>query len=345
MDLNDEEFKVFEKEGLAFLRTLDFTPIGYFPYEHFSDASGYLKPSPPFRIPTKTMVEIVKGSPTPESIDGFYKLAKDSLANLMIIICPKRFTDLSQGIQNQINRSRIEFFDQEMIEAALKEKKISKSTIQEYSELYDIVGAPLLAAALPNIAQQKIPEEMKEHVERLGLKPWQVFEAAVFSVFHYCFNCATQKLGEECLFEHEPEGIVVIGDALRFALIYECKSAKESYTMTADHELRYKDYIQKKTNEIRVLHGATLKYFAVIAPEFSGDIHERREKIFSDTQVLTIFLPASVLSSLGTWACKLPSDIKRLIDLKSIFKLDEDIVMKSTVENYIKEFERNIRRR
>lgn len=341
MKVSDEEFKAFEKEALAFLRVLGFTPVGYYPYEYFSDVSGYLEPSPPFKIPFKTMAEIVRTTPTRESIEGFYKLAKDSLAHRMVMISTESLTDLKPEIQDQIDKLRIEFFDRETILTALEEKKIGKSTILEYSELYDIFGAPLLAAALPNIATQKIPKEMKDHAQRQRLEPWQVFEDAMFSVFHYCFNYTTQKLGEECLFEHEPEGIVLIGDAQRFALIYECKSAKKSYSMTSDHELRYEDYITGKIERIRILNGAALKYFLVIAPEFSGDISERRERIFRKTNVLVIFMPALVMSTLGIWACKLPSDIKKLIDLRSIFRLDEEIVSKATTENYIKEFERN----
>lgn len=343
ISLSNEEFKAFEKEALAFLRTLDFTPSGYYPYDYFSDITGYMKPVPPFRIPIKTMVEIVKSTPATEQIEGFLNLAKASLANRMIIISPKHFPSKTQ---NHINKLGIEFFDREMILATLKEKEISKSTIQKYSKLYDIVGAPLLAAELPRIAQQAIPKEMREDVERLELEPWQVFEQAVFSIFHYCFSYTTYKLGEECLFEHEPEGIVIVSKQKEcFAFMYECKSAKKSYTMTSDQELRYKDYIEKKIDAIHNLHAATLKYFVIIAPKFSGDIGERREKIFRDTQVLPIFIPASILSSLGKWACKLPSHIKRLIDLKPIFRLDEKTVSKATLENYIKKFEKETRKR
>lgn len=342
MKLSEQNFKSFEKEALAFLRTLGFTPSGYYPYEHFSDISGYLKPSSPFRIPTKTIVEIIKSKPTVESIAGFVNLAKASLANRMIMISLKPF---SQGMQNQITKLGIEYFDRETILAALKEKEIGNSTIQSYSKLYDIVGAPLLAEELPKIALQKIPKEMKENVERLELEPWQVFEQAAFSIFHYCLSYTTYKLGEDCLFEHEPEGIVIVNDPERFALLYECKSAKKSYTMTSDHELRYKDYIRKKVCDINVLHGAALKYFVIIAPDFSGDIGERREQIFRETQVLPIFIRASVMSSIGKWSCELPSHIKRLIDLKTILRLDEKIVSEVTFDNYVKDFEKRNRNR
>jgi hypothetical protein len=344
INLKDEEFKAFEKEALTFLKTLNFTATGYYPYDYFSDISGYIKPTPPFKISTKAMAEIVRTSPTVTSLDGFHKLAKDSLARLMIMICPNSLTDLSTEIQSQVERLGIEFFDRQTILKILEEKNISKSMIEESPELYDIMGPPLLAAALPMVALQKIPTEMEEYVKRLDLKPWQVLEDIVFSIFHYCFNYPTQKLGEERLFEHEPEGVVVIGDTQRFSLMYECKSAEKQYVMTSDHELRYKDYILKKANTIRVLHGAELKYFVIIAPEFGGDIAKRRENAFRDTQVLAIFMPASVFSRLGSWACKLPSDIKKLIDVKSIFKLEEKVVSMDTVQKYIDEFEQNRKR-
>jgi hypothetical protein len=33
INLKDEEFKAFEKEALTFLKTLNFTATGYYPYE------------------------------------------------------------------------------------------------------------------------------------------------------------------------------------------------------------------------------------------------------------------------------------------------------------------------
>jgi hypothetical protein len=342
INLEDGEFKLFEKEALAFLRTLNFTATGYYPYDYFSDLSGYIEPTPPFKISSKVMVEIVKGVPSITLLDGFNKSAKDSLSRIMILICPFSITDFSAEVQSYIERLGIEFFDRQTILKTLKEKKISKSVIDGSPELYDIVGPALLASALPEVALQKIPAEMEEYVKKLGLKPWQVLEDIVFSIFHYCFNFPTQKLGEERLFEHEPEGIVVIGDApQRFSIMYECKSAEKKYTMTSDHELRYKDYVHKKANSIRILQAAELRYFVIVAPEFGGDVAERRQKIFSDTQVLTIFMPASVLSKIGLWACKLPNDIKKLIELKSIFKLEENIVSMDTVQKYIDSFEIN----
>jgi len=336
---DEEEFKAFEKTALGFLRTLGFTPTGYYPYPHCSDVSGYLAPSPPLKVPTKTMAEIVKDAPTRVSIEGFHKLAKDSLAERLILVCRVHLTDLDPDVQSLVDKLGIEFFDETTISEELEKRKIGKTELQAYSKLYDVVAPLALAEALPEIARQKIPDAMKEYVEKLGLKPWQVFEQAVYSVFHYCFGYTVRKLGEECLFEHEPEGLVIVGETLPFAMIYECKTAQQSYVMTSDHELRYKDYIRAKIDRVKIMEKATLKYFVIVAPEFSGTVGERRERIFKDTQVLAIFMTADTLRSIAKWASKFPNDIKRLIDLREIFRLDEETVSDSSVTGYMKKFE------
>ena len=343
--MSDDDFRAFEKTALAFLRTLDFTPVGYYPYPHGSDVSGYIKAAPPFRVPAKAMAEIVRATPTRGSIEGFHKLAKNSLAERVILICQMSLSDLATEVQSLIERLSIDFFDQATISAELVKKNVSRSDVQSYSKLYDVVAAPLLAEALPEVARQKIPETMREYVERLGLKPWQVLEQAVFSVLHYCFSLTVRKYGEDYLFEHEPEGVAIVGDVPSFAFIYECKSAGESYTMTAQDELTYIDYILKKKEKVRVLERSELKYFVIVAPDFSGDVRDRRDKIFKETQVLVVFLRADVLRSMSEWACSLPSNLKRLIDFRDVFNLEEVVVSQGSVESYTKKFEEENRGR
>jgi hypothetical protein len=337
--LSDEEFKPFEKMALAFLRTLGFTPVGYYPYSHASDISGYLEPKPPFKVPVKAMVEIVRKLPTPASIEGFHKLVKGSLVERSILICQKPFTELSPDAQSLVERLSIEFFDQVTISAELERKRISDSQVQSFSKIYELVGAAALSNALPEIALQRIPDTMREDVDRLRLKPWQVFEQTVYSIFHYCFNLTVKKFGEDCLFENEPEGVAIVGDIGSFAFIYECKSAAQSYTMTSDHELRYIGYIREKRQKVNVVERAELKYFVIIAPDFSGDIKERREKIFKETQVLVVFLPAEILRIFSEWASELPSNLKRLVDFRDVYTLNEVVVSKESLKSYFKKFE------
>jgi hypothetical protein len=88
-----------------------------------------------------------------------------------------------------------------------------------------------------------------------------------------------------------------------------------------------------------VLERSELKYFVIVAPDFSGNIKERRERIFKKTQVLVVFMPAEVLRLLSEWVCPLQSNLKRLVDFGDVFRLDEVVVSKERVGSYIKKFE------
>jgi hypothetical protein len=343
--LSDEEFKPFEKTALAFLKVLGFTPVGYYPYPHASDISGYLEARPPFKVHVKAMAEIARIPPTRASVEGFHKLVRGSLADRAILICQTPLAQLGSDAQLLVEKLGIEFFDQVAISSELEKRNVSKAEVQTASKIYDVVGPAALVKSLPEIALQKIPDGMREAVERLQLKPWQVFEQAVYSTFHYCYNLSVKELGEEALFEHEPEGLAITEGLPSAAFIYECKSAGKSYAMTSDHELRYIDYIVDKKKKTEVLERSELKYFVIVAPDFSGDIEERRERIFKRTQVLVVFMRAEILCLLSQWVCPLQSNLKRLVDFGEVFSLEEVVVSKERVESYIRKFENTQRTR
>jgi hypothetical protein len=168
----------------------------------------------------------------------------------------------------------------------------------------------------------------------------------VFVAFARCFNYPTQKLGREVLFEHEPEGVVTIDRRReRYCILYECKSAAESYELSSDHVFRYIDYIEKKIEEAPIMYGCELEYFMVIAPEFSGDFGTRRQKIFSKTNIMPVFIKAQTFSRIAGWVYSIPPDVRKLVDLKSIFIITEDIVSDDTIEEYITEFEKKYRKK
>jgi hypothetical protein len=286
------------------------------------------------------MAEIVRGTPTSASIEGFHKLAKNSLAERLILICQTPLSNLARELQSHIERLGVDFFDETIVSTELAKKNVSESDVQDYSKLFNAWGAQLLADALPEVALQRIPESMREDVEKSGIiKAWQILEHAAYSVFQHCFIYTVEKWGGERLFENEPEGLVVVGDKASYAFIYECKSAAKSYAMTSDHEERYIGYIRDKKPKIERVQRSELKYFVIIAPAFSGEIGERRERIFKETQVLVIFLPAEVLRILGKWAYGVPNNLKGLVDFAEVCKLNELIVSKESVESYIKKFE------
>jgi hypothetical protein len=343
--MNEKKFKKFEKEVLTFLMHLGFKVVGFYVYPYYTDILGYMKLEPPFTVPIRVMVEIVRGKPTEGMVEGFTKLSKDALSERALIFSAVPKTELDQKTASILDKYRIEFLDIKQVREAIAKYAPGILTATEKKKLYDVFSAPMLARNLQDIALQIIPKDISSTVDELGLRPWQVFEQAVFSIFHYCFNFTVRKYGEDSLFEHEPEGVVIAHGNPPYAFIYECKSAKQSYRMTAQDELTYKDYIKKKTDEISALEKVDLKYFVILSPNFAGDIDRRRESIFSETQVLPIFMPANILSIFGLWACGLPNDVKILIDLRNFFSLQESRVSIRSTKHFINVFENRTRRR
>lgn len=343
--MSEERFKRFEKEVFAFLSELDFSVGGYYTYQYYTDILGYLKPRKPFTIPTRVMVEIIRGSPTPALLESFAKLAKDSLSERALVFAETPRKSLKAATIAILEKYRLEYLDVEQVANSIAEQEQARFTAAEIKKITDVFSAPILAKNLSEIAMQRMPKQIERTATDLGLKPWQVFEQAVFSIFHYCFSFTVRKYGEDSLFEHEPEGVAITNNDPASAFIYECKSSGKSYKMTAQDELTYKDYIKRKKEEISVLDRAHLKYFVIISPDFAGDIMTRREEIYKETQVLPIFLLAKDLSVLANWACDLPNDVKKLIHLDSIFSLEECIVSRRKIDSYIKEFENKTRRR
>ena len=330
----NSDAREFEKEALSFLRSIQLAVVAYYPYDHCSDIIGYLQSQSPFTIRSRVVVEILKTRPSASMVESFGKFCRDSNAERTIILSQYRIADLDEETRAQISESRIDYLDRERIAQFIKESgELGASlTPEEYAPV-------AYARSLPELSSQVIPERMRKTASQLGLEAWQMFEQGVSSVFEFCFGFTVNRLGKETLFKHEPEGLVLVQNQSNFAFIYECKTAGESYQMSADHELRYRDYIQEKKAYVKCLHNFELQYLVIVGPSFAGDVKKRRQSIHQKTGVLTIFLPARVLSELAAWACGLPGQVKRLIDLRQIFMLSEDEVSMETARKYMRDFE------
>ena len=331
--------KEFEKIVFTYLKRLGFNFIGYYPFTDFLDAIGYIKPPVPFKIPIKTTVEIKYGLLPKITIERFYKISKDALADKMIIFSSLKYADLPIETKSLLSTYKIEFFgNEDLIEFASKEK-IDDKSIKYYEKIPDIFSPFKLAGFLPALSRQIIPAEIKDKINELGLEAWQVFEESVYSIFLQCFNYDVKQLGSSTLFKKEPEGIVVTNGVMPFSFLYECKSSSTKYKMSADDERAYKEYINKKKEEIKGLYKTELKYFVIISPDFDGDLILRRDNIYSSTNVLVIYIKSETLRLLAQWAFKIPPSIKNLINLTEIFKMSEVIVSDNLVKNFIKGFE------
>jgi len=330
----------FEKLAHSFLNAIHLEVFGYYPYDHCTDILGYLPPQAPFKQRFRVMVEILKTKPTMSIIESFNKISRASEIEHVMVLGEYNIDALDPNTKAAILEFRIEYLDKKSIAEFVRKSGEPSETLA----LEDF-GAPALSKYLEELSKQEIPDVMKKTAEKLDLQAWQIFEHATYSIFQFCFGYTVQKLGSEKLFEHEPEGVVLVQDHVGFSFIYECKTARESYHMTSDHGIRYCDYIEKKKPYVKYLYNCELQYYVIIAPSFSGNIRERREQIHQRTNVLAVFLPSRLLSELAIWACALPSQVKRLLDLREIFKISDTEVSEKSVRDYMQNFEERTRHR
>lgn len=337
--------KELEQKALQLLNGLGFNIVGYYPYDSVIDIVAYLEPRAPFRNKTKVIVEIRTDEPTPENIDGFFKLGKNTLVEKMILFTVEQFEKLTREVQSLISKSKIEYFDERTLDKILEEAKAKTLDISQLTNACDVFSAKRLSEALPDLARQITPNDIRSYFPQR--QAWEILEDAVFAIFNFCFGYETRQLGSQSLFEHEPEGMVVCSSKSggHFGLIYDCKSSKSSYKMTKQDELTYIDYIKKKKIEMRSLCNCELQYFLIISPKFSGDLDKRRDAVYKATSILLFFIEAMTLRDVALWAFKLPNKLKPLIDISEFLLPREIIVSDKTVAKYIQDFNKRQRTR
>jgi hypothetical protein len=329
--------------AVSYLRSLGISIVGYYPYDHATDIVGFLKLPLPFKLPLKVVAEIAKSSVTVDAIDGFSKLAKNSLAEKVLLLAPSELDKLDPDAKKKLESERIEFVGKKDITVFSKTTTQSLAK-QEYERIRDVVSPNKLIKELPTFAKQVVPEDIQKMFGEPKLEAWQLLEEAVYCTFRYGFSYSVRQLGKEALFKNEPEGVVTTGGPSQFALIYDCKSSSTKYTMSADDERTYVGYVAKKKKEVMSLDHCELKYFVIISPDFFGDAELRRENILKETQVLLVLIKADTLRKLGLWAADVPPDLKSLIDLRDVLT-KEVIASCRTIDNYIKSFDKKYQKR
>lgn len=342
--MSQSNLKDLEQKVLKMLSSLGFNIKGYYPYDSVIDIVGFFEPRAPFKNSTKVLAEIRIDEPTVESVDAFFKLGRNTLAEKMILFTMKEFDILTPETQSLISRLKIEYFEARGLDKILQEVEASVEAITKITSACDVFSAKRLSEALPDLARQVIPEYIARDLPQQ--QAWEILEDAAFAIFNSCFRYETKQLGRQSLFENEPEGMVVCPSKGRsFGLIYDCKSSKSSYRMTKQDEQTYIDYIKEKQTEFRSLYNCELQYFLIISPEFSGDLEQRRNAIYQATGVLLFFIKATTLKEIALWAYKLPNKLKGLVDISKVLLPNEIIVSDQTITEYIEEFDRTQRRR
>jgi len=184
---------------------------------------------------------------------------------------------------------------------------------------YEALSPYLILRALPSLAANVVPDDIANACGGICLPAWQLLEEGVFFFFSQMLMLETIRLGSGCLFEQEPEGIVLVDRDLHpFALLYECKARAKGYEISADDVLRYREYIRLKRHEIQVRYHLRLTHFVIVSSEFRGDYMKKVEDLGSDGTVICL-ATAWGLMHLYDEARKLDFPRLKLIDLHRIF--------------------------
>ena len=184
---------------------------------------------------------------------------------------------------------------------------------------YEVLSPYLLLRELPELASNRVPDQVLKACGGTPLEAWELLEEGVFFFFRQILMLQTIRLGANALFKQEPEGVVLVNrDYNPFAFIYECKARDDGYKMSADDALRYKNYIKKKRQEVRVRYNLPLTHFLIISSSFNGDIETRAADIGCEGIVLCL-LSADYMKSLYDRIRTLPFPDIHLIELHRLF--------------------------
>lgn len=322
-----------EANTLRILKSIDFQVTGYYRYEHAINLVGYLKQPEPFTIPTKMAVEIAKGSLNRESVESFAKFGNNVLAQKLAIFHEQDFDNLNGDVKSTISAFKIDYLGGETLRKALSKSTVTQEEARRYRNSLDILSPKRLVEALPELSHQKIPNDIRS-ILGSKFKAWEIMEDAVFAAFSHCLGYETRKLGHEKRFEPEPEGEVATLNQPPFAFLYDCKSARDVYSMSKDDERAVIGYVDNKKGEITARYRCELRYFVMVGPDFNGRFDLRRDSVHNKTNVILVFIKAEALRNLSLWAYNLPPRYKGVVDLREIFKIGEKIINEQIVEAY-----------
>ena len=330
-----------DESVMAYLTGNGFKVKSYLRYTDHSDIIGQFKSPPPFSVPINTFVEVSTGAPNADAIDGLYNQARNAECTTIVLVV-EDIHKLPLGGSALASKLGILLWDQNNLVLG------PGTNLGEASRTLEAVSTSGLIRALPDLAKQIIPQHVSSAINDPSTQAWEVFEDAVYAAFKSGFGYKVKKYGKESLFESEPEGLVVTNGLPidRFAFIYDCKSAHDKYTVDSQDESKYIEYIQNKKRDSLFAEHCELKYFLIIGPDFGGDMMLRRQRILNSTQVLTVYLKASNLKILSEWVMGINDpQIKVLVNLREIIKLENPEIDLETIRTYMSQFEANYRPR
>ena len=155
---------------------------------------------------------------------------------------------------------------------------------------------------LPTLALNELPVELFSQ----GVSPQDLLERMTFRLLTATFRFGGERHGEATRGERMPDSILTWPAAARerLAAVVDCKAASGGYTMTSDHLLRFKGYVEA-ARPILAEGGHDLRYLVVVSSEFPGRIgdrhpfHDRADELRNDAAVELVYVRAVDLARLA----------------------------------------------
>jgi hypothetical protein len=155
---------------------------------------------------------------------------------------------------------------------------------------------------LPTLALNELPVELFSQ----SVSPQDLLERMTFRLLTATFRFGGERHGEAARGERLADSSLTWAAAAneRLAALVDCKAASEGYTMTSDHLLRFKGYVEAARPVLEEA-GDELRYLVVVSSEFPGragdqhPFHGRAEELRETAGVELAYVRAVDLARLA----------------------------------------------
>jgi hypothetical protein len=146
---------------------------------------------------------------------------------------------------------------------------------------------------LPVLAHNELPSELHDS----GAPPQDWLERLTFRMLTNTFRFGGVRYGEAARGRRLPDALLrwpMAGESL--AALLDCKASADGYKMSADHYLRFREYVNVCRNEAEST-GHELRYMIVLSSSFKGSgrthpFHARNRSLGRDTGLSLAYVRA-----------------------------------------------------
>jgi hypothetical protein len=178
---------------------------------------------------------------------------------------------------------------------------------------------------LPILALNELPLDLQDG----DLPPQDALERVAFRLFTSVFRLGGERYGESMRGQRLPDALLTFRaqDTTLVGALLDCKAAASGYTMDADHELRFHQYVTNLSPELAE-RGVDLRFVVVLSSAFPGrsgarhPFRARHRKLQSDLGVGLVYLRAVDLArtAVAVLSAELAPAAREALDWETPFK-------------------------